>query len=287
MKEFISNLFKVSNERLKNPLIFSFLLSWLAFNWRPIFTLLLSDKKIEDRISYISENFNEIQFNLYYPLIFSIGYVLLLPYFTWLIESLVQYAKIGRKRNLISEQLSDLRDKQKLAREEFKYEQEKAGNAEMSQLNSNIQELTKNNTEKDKIIERLKIDLTESKKEQKKLEQYISLESPESTEFNEEMKKKLDKEYEEFLNTEVSTYFEEIGSEISQFKSIPKNIDKIVIEKLIYSGLVKKIDDEENQRVYYVLTNKGKHFWKNYVLSKRILTKQELESMNEPDDLPF
>lgn len=287
MKEFISNLFKVSSERLKNPLIFSFLLSWLAFNWRPIFTLLLSDKKIEDRISYISENFNEIHFNLYYPLIFSIGYVLLLPYFTWLIESLVQYAKIGRKRNLISEQLSDLRDKQKLAKEEFKYEQEKAGNAEMSQLNSNIQELTKNNTEKDKIIERLKIDLTESKKEQKKLEQYISLESPESTEFNEEMKKKLDKEYEEFLNTEVSTYFEEIGSEISQFKSIPNNIDKIVIEKLIYSGLVKKVDDEENQRVYYILTNKGKHFWKNYVLSKRILSKEELERMNEPEDLPF
>ncbi|MDO7138894.1 hypothetical protein [Algibacter lectus] len=287
MKEFISNLFKVSNERLKNPLIFSFLLSWLAFNWRPIFTLLLSDKKIEDRITYISENFNEIQFNLFYPLIFSIGYVLLLPYVTWLIEVLVQYAKIGRKRNLISEQLSDLRDKQKIAREEYKYEQEKAGNAEISQLNSNIQELTKVNTEKDKVIERLKIDLTESKKEQKKLEQYISLESPENTEFNEEMKMNLDKEYEEFLKTEVSTYFEEIGSEISQFKSIPKNIDKIVIEKLIYSGLIKKIDDEENQRVYYVLTNKGKHFWKNYVLSKRILSKQELDRMNEPDDLPF
>ncbi|TDE03241.1 hypothetical protein [Flavobacterium hiemivividum] len=287
MKEFISNLFNVSNERLKNPLIFSFLLSWLAFNWRPIFTLLLSDKKIEDRINYISENFNEIQFNLFYPLIFSFGYVLLLPYITWLIEVLVQYAKFGRKRNSISEQLSDLRDKQKIAREEFKYEQEKAGNAEISQLNSNIQELTKVNTEKDKIIERLKIDLTESKKEQKKLEQYISLESPENTEFNEEMKMSLDKEYEEFLKTEVSTYFEEIGSEISQFKSIPKNIDKIVIEKLIYSGLIKKVDDDENQRVYYVLTNKGKHFWKNYVLSKRILSKQELDKMNEPDDLPF
>jgi hypothetical protein len=287
MKEFISNLFKVTNERLKNPLIFSFLLSWLAFNWRPIFTLLLSDKIIEDRISYISENFNEIHLNLFYPLIFSVGYVLLLPYFTWLIEVLVQYAKIGRKRNLISEQLSDLRDKQKIAREEYKYEQEKAGNAEISQLNSNIQELTKVNTEKDKIIERLKIDLTESKKEQKKLEQYISLESPENAEFNEEMKSKLDKEYEEFLSTEVSTYFEEIGSEISQFKSIPNNVDKIVIEKLIYSGLVKKIDDEENQRLYYVLTNKGKHFWKNYVLSKRILSKQELERMSVPDDLPF
>jgi DNA-binding MarR family transcriptional regulator len=98
------------------------------------------------------------------------------------------------------------------------------------------------------------------------------------------MKKKLDNEYEEFLKTEVSTYFEEIGSEISQFKSIPKNADKIVIEKLIYSGLIKRIEDEENQRVYYVLTKKGKHFWKNYVLSKNIMTKQELDKL---DDLPF
>ncbi|MEA2041823.1 MAG: hypothetical protein U9N85_04645 [Bacteroidota bacterium] len=133
----------------------------------------------------------------------------------------------------------------------------------------------------------MKIDLTESKKKQKKLEQYISLESPENTEFNEEMKSNFDKEYEAFLNTEVSTYFEEIGSEISQFKSIPNNIDKIVIEKLIFNELVKKIKDKENQRVYYVLTNKGKYFWKNYVLSKRILTKQDLERKNELDDLPF
>ncbi|WP_417291232.1 hypothetical protein [Corallibacter sp.] len=284
MKDFISNFFKISNERLKNPLLFSFLLSWIAFNWRPVFTLLLSDKKIEDRITYISENFCEIEHTLYYPLIFSIGYVLLLPYFTWLIEVLVQFAKIGRKRNLISEQLSDLKDKQKLAREEYKYEQEKAGNAEISQMNSKIQELTNSNSEKDKTIERLKIDLTESKKELRKLEQYISLENPDETELNDEIKKELDKEYEEFLKTEVSTYFEEIGTEISQFKSIPKNTDEIVIEKLIYSGLIKRIDDEENQRRYYILTKKGKHFWRNYVLSKKIMTKEELDQM---DDLPF
>jgi DNA-binding HxlR family transcriptional regulator len=210
-----------------------------------------------------------------------------LPYATWLIEVLAQFAKIGRKKYLIDEQLSDLKDKQKIAREEYKYEQEKAGNAEISELNFKIKDITTVNTEKNKIIESLKIDLTESKKKLKKLEQYISLETPENAEFNDEIKKKLDKEYEEFLKTEVSTYFEEIGSEISQFKSIPKNIDKIVIEKLIYNGLIRKIDAEENQRVYYMLTNKGKYFWKNYVLTKRILSKQELDKLNESNDLPF
>lgn len=284
MRDFITNFFKVSNERLKNPLLFSFLISWIVFNWKSIFTLLLSESKIEDRIHYITENFNKIEYTLYYPLIVSVGYVLLLPYFTWLIESLVQFAKIGRKQNSVKEQLSDLRDKQKIAREEFKYEQERAGNAEISQLNSSIQDLTTSSFEKDKLIERLRIDLSEVKKEKNKLDQYISLESPEDIEFSEEMKIDLDKEYLEFLNTEVSTYFEEIGSEVSQFKSIPKGTDKIIIEKLIYSGLLKRIDDEENQRVYFVLTKKGKYFWKKYVLSKNIISKQEWEKQNE---LPF
>jgi hypothetical protein len=281
MKEFIATIFKVSNERLKNPLIFSFLLSWIAFNWKPLFTIILSDKKIEERINYISANFNETEYTLYYPLIFSIGYVLLLPYLTWLIDVLVQYAKNGRKQNLIGEQLSDLRDKQKIASEVYKYEQEKAGNVEISQLNIKIQELSDSNIEKGKNIERLKIDLNESKKELNKLEHYISLDNPEETEFNDDIKKELDSEYQEFLKTEVSTYFEEIGSEISQFKSIPENADKIVIEKLIYSGLIKRIDDEENQRLYFILTKKGKHFWGNYVLSKNIKSKQER------DESPF
>lgn len=284
MKEFFSNFFKISNERLKNPLLFSFFLSWIIFNWRPVFTLFLSDKKIEDRIIYISKNFSDIEYTLYFPLIFSIGYVLLLPYFTWAIEVLVQFAKTGRKQNLIKEQLSDLRDKQKIAREEYKYEQERAGNAELSQMNSTILELTNSNTEKDKTIKRLKIDLTESIKELRKLKQYISFENLNEVDFNDEVKKELDKEYEEFIKTEVATYFEEIGSEISQFKTIPKNIDRIVVEKLIYNGLIEQIDDKENHRTYYVLTKKGKYFWKNYVLSKEIMTKEELDRSN---DLPF
>lgn len=284
MKELINNFFQASNERLKNPLIFSFLISWVAFNWRPIFTLFLSDKKIEESISYISANFNDIQFTLYYPLFVSLGYVILLPYFTWFIEKIVQFAKIGRKENLVNDQISDLKGKQKIAKEERKYEQEKAGNVEISELNTRIEELIKTSEEKQKSIESLKIDLTNEKKERNKLEQYISLESPDDVEYSDDLKNELNKEYEDFLKTEVSTYFERIGTEISQFKSIPKNTEAIIMEKLIYSGLVKKVDDDENQRTYYILTKKGKYFWRNYVLSKNIMTQQEWESK---DELPF
>ncbi len=284
MKEFISNFFQVSNERLKNPLVFSFLISWVAFNWRPIFTLFLSEKKIEDRISYISDNFSNAEFTVYYPLFISLCYVILLPYFSWIIERIVRFAKIGRKNNLLDEQISDLKGKQKIAKEERKFEEEKAGNAEISDLNNRIEEFISSTEEKQKLIESLKIDLNNEKKERNKLEQYINLESPDDVEYSDEHKKNLDKEYEDFLKTEVSTYFERIGTEISQFKSIPNNTDAIIIEKLIYSGLIKKVDDEESQRTYYLLTKKGKYFWKNYVLSKSIMTQQEWETK---DELPF
>jgi DNA-binding MarR family transcriptional regulator len=284
MKEFINNFFQISNERLKNPLLFSFLFSWIAFNWRPIFTVLLSGKKIEDKITYITENFSQIEYNLYYPLFFSLGYVILLPYLTWIVEILAHFAKSGRKENLVNEQLSDLASKQKIAKAEYKYEQEKAGNVEISQLNNKIEELSNSNEKKQKLIESLKIDLNTSKKEKNKLEQYINLESPDDAEYSEELKNKLNNEYKEFLKTEVSTYFEKIGTEISQFKSIPKDTDSIIIEKLIYSGLIKRVDDEENQRVYYLLTKKGKYFWKNYVLSKNVMTQEEWDKRN---DLPF
>jgi len=284
MKEFISNFFQASNERLKNPLIFSFLISWIVFNWKPIFTLFLSEKEIEKRITYITANFNEIELTLYYPLFFSLGYVLILPYLTWLIESLVRYAKTGRKENLINEQLNDLKGKQKIAKEERKYEEEKAGNIEISELNTKIDELIIANQDKQKLIDSLKIDLTDLKKEKNKLEQYINLESPDDTEYSDEYRTTLDKEYEDFLKTEVATYFEQIGTEISQFKSIPKTTPPIIIEKLIFNGLIKKVEDIENQRIYYLLTKKGIYFWKKYVLSKDIMTKQEWDSKNE---LPF
>jgi len=286
MKELIKNLFQTSNERIKNPFIGSFIFSWIAFNWKSILTIIFSKTTIEERISYVSNCFSEIEFTLFYPLIFSAFYVLGLPYLMWLIEYLSKYAKIGRKKNLVDEKIDDLIDKQKIAKEERKYEEERAGNLEISLLNTKIAELTTDNEEKQKSLNSLKIDLTEIKKEKNRLEQYINLENPDNVEYSESEKKKLDEEYNEFLKTEVSTYFEKIGTEISQFKSIPKDTDSIIIEKLVYSGLVKRIDDEENQRKYYLLTKRGKYFWKNYVLSKKIMTQEEMNKLMN-DDLPF
>ena len=53
---------------------------------------------------------------------------------------------------------------------------------------------------------------------------------------------------------------------------------------LTKNEIIKKVDNEENSRVYYILTRKGRYFWKRYVLSKNILTKEEVDKR---DELPF
>lgn len=288
MKELISNIFQTSNERIKNPFIGSFILSWIFFNWKILLTIMLSDLKIEGRIEYISSNFTSISNSLYNPLIFAGFYVLALPYIMWFIDYLILKAKKGRKKNLIEEKISDIIDKQKIAIEESKYENIKASYAEVSELNKKIEDLNTINGEKQKEIQNLKIQLIEIQQERDKLEQYITLEDPDkdSNEYTESEIKKLDDEFYEFSSTEAYTYLEDIGTEISQFKRLPNNTDRLVIEKYIYSGLIKQITDINNENRYYVLTRKGKYFWKRFVLTKKVLTKNEKLKM-ENEDLPF
>ena len=202
----------------------------------------------------------------------------------WLLEKIVEKAKTGRKENLFEEQVLEFKGKKKIAKAEREYEEEKAGNAELSNLNKRIFELQKENEDGKKQVDVLKFDLSELRKERNKLEQIISLDTNESNEFTENERVEFEVEYKEFIKTGSSTYFEKIGTEISQFKSIPKNIDLIIIEMLIYSGIIKRVDDEENRKVYYILTRKGRYFWKKYVLSKSILTKVEIDKR---DELPF
>ncbi len=47
MKDIIKSFFEASRDRIKNPLIGTFIISWIAINWRPIMILIFSEKTIE------------------------------------------------------------------------------------------------------------------------------------------------------------------------------------------------------------------------------------------------
>ncbi|MBH3177343.1 hypothetical protein [Serratia ureilytica] len=62
MLDFIKDIFSAfkqnSIERIKNPFIGAFVFSWIGFNWQALAVLLLSEKDITKRLTYINETHN-------------------------------------------------------------------------------------------------------------------------------------------------------------------------------------------------------------------------------------
>lgn len=80
MKDLIKTLFTTSSERLKNPFIGTFIFAWIAFNWKPISVLILSDDSIILRLKYIETEYSQISHQIWLPLLFALFYILILPY---------------------------------------------------------------------------------------------------------------------------------------------------------------------------------------------------------------
>ncbi|EBZ0941211.1 hypothetical protein D7O10_10285 [Salmonella enterica subsp. enterica serovar Braenderup] len=67
-KEYMSSTINTASQRISNPVIGAFSLSWCAFNWKSLLYLFLSDSGIIDKITYISDNSN-LQSLIIYPVI--------------------------------------------------------------------------------------------------------------------------------------------------------------------------------------------------------------------------
>lgn len=55
--ELIKSIIDSSKERIKTPIVGAFIYSFLVYNWRPIFTLLFSDRSLEERIESVNSYF--------------------------------------------------------------------------------------------------------------------------------------------------------------------------------------------------------------------------------------
>ena len=89
-KEFIN----LAKERIANPLLGSFIISFVVWNWKPFALMILSDKSVEERIAFI-ESFHTDNINFEYPLYFTLAYVLLLPFSTWLVTLILSFPTKG------------------------------------------------------------------------------------------------------------------------------------------------------------------------------------------------
>ncbi|MEN5054375.1 hypothetical protein [Sphingobacterium kitahiroshimense] len=81
VKEVVSSIKDMSDlvtepakKRMAHPFIGSFAISWILLNWRPIIYFILTKSTVEDRISYIEENFYNPNYLFYFPIVAALFY---------------------------------------------------------------------------------------------------------------------------------------------------------------------------------------------------------------------
>jgi hypothetical protein len=101
--EMVKELFKSFKghleDRISNPILGAFCLSWVIFNWKPIFILLFGQSSIEEKIAVIELNQMSLNAMLWMPLGFTVFYLLILPWFLLGVQIFQEKANGKRKIN--------------------------------------------------------------------------------------------------------------------------------------------------------------------------------------------
>lgn len=151
MREFINSVMDSYSERIKNPFLGSFSITFFLYNWRAFLILLFSDLKIEEKIKIIDTEYCNI-WALVIPILIAMFYILVLPYinllFDWIL-SISQARKEIRKNTVID---NNFVIKKKYATNERIIADLKAGTSEINQLQLRIDALTNENNIKSNHI---------------------------------------------------------------------------------------------------------------------------------------
>ena len=164
MIDLIKSIIKSFNERIKNPIVGSFIISFIFYNWRMFSMFCYSTNSIEKKIIEINEIYNQSSIQVchffvlnkvyLYPLIFSLIYNISLPYIKWFLDII----KTNPEKGILSIQ-KDYKDKilaheLEHAKEERKILEEKKDLASrIDELNRMINSLDNANHElKNKLI---------------------------------------------------------------------------------------------------------------------------------------
>lgn len=281
MKEILKSFFETSRERIKNPLIGTFLISWAAINWKPITVLLFSNQSIENKIDYIESCYSNFSTYFLSPFLIALIYVIILPYFMWAVDEIIRKSTIGRKRNLIKQKIFDYEGKQKIAIEDSKLEDLKASYRDKADFNKQIEQLRNQIDEREEHLKELSTELQNVHSENQDLKKLIS-DSDNIKKNNQDSI--YENQYIEFKESDLYDYFKEVGVKIRNGGNFPHGINEIIKEKYLLKNIVEEVQTED--KFYYKFTNKGLSFWKKYVNNIRV-SKNIKPSDDIDDNLPF
>lgn len=255
---------KSSEERIKNPFIGSFIISFLALNWQAILIIFFSRKIVERRVEIVESDYNSISTYLILPLIIAVFYVAVLPYIMWFFDKIGHFALKGRKDSFLQQRLIDIKGQQSLAEEEVKLENLRADYKEKSDLNRKITNLSNELIEKDDIIESLDTENSELKNRlsdtnahlKSNTEKYaILLEKKGEIEKEE---KRIYQEYHRYDDSFMDEFVKDM-TELLKHNEYPKDqVNEVDLVMYFEEELIRKVYNSTNKTDKYYLTPKGK-----------------------------
>lgn len=144
--DLIQNIIDSSKERIKNPILGTFICSFIVYNWRPLFLLMFSKKSIEENILIINEQ-HCTSASYLKPLAFAFIYNILFPFVMILVDKMISYAKRQRLVNIYTNKSDELTEKIKLAEKVLELKNAESGNKEKQELLDQIESLKESNSQ--------------------------------------------------------------------------------------------------------------------------------------------
>lgn len=152
--DLIASVRDTSKERLKSPLIGSFMIAFLIFNWRAFSVLILSNKSVEFRIEHIESNYCNFSAILW-PIFIALLYVIIIPRLSVEIDALMKENTKRRKDQSKDLKLHDIEIKKVVAKGEREIQDIKAGTKDIEDLQKRVLDLqdkvSKLNTENENL----------------------------------------------------------------------------------------------------------------------------------------
>ena len=172
IKEILPSIKSHLDERMSNPVLGTFAFSWIVINWKVFLILFFSDKKIEEKISYIESDLSSWTSMLWSPLGFTIVYLFLLPWALLGIQLFQEKANGQRKFHKLTADTKYLSQKIDFVKAESTLEEVKLEHELRKELERKTRELelereqARHNFEIERERKHIEFDLEERKRSQ-------------------------------------------------------------------------------------------------------------------------
>lgn len=258
----MDKMLKPFNERMKNPFIASFIISWIIVNWKAIFYMIYSDESVKERFEN-SQGYTHWYTLILIPILSAVFFTFAMPYINLFIGWVNLNATRKKRRSIKENRKEEMQDEKEIQIENLKIEEAKTEYLERKRKNDEITNLTSKNIELNEEINRLN---SEVNKREDKIST-LSKEKNENYRVNRNIEKQLQTEKKKLateqlqevqeLNTillSTQTELNEMKSENNVLKSNLNNIRSsthIISRRSLENNMIMRYIDDSNREIIF------------------------------------